>query len=110
MKTPEEIKKGLRICRSLGMILGGCGDCPYKGWDGDCECGLEDDALAYIQQLEERIDLMKLQMRGDCGTCRFRLSINGRCHDCMEGGDDPYHPLWEYEGLPGEDTYHEKPV
>lgn len=30
-RTPDEIKIGLRTCQSLGMILGGCGNCPYKG-------------------------------------------------------------------------------
>lgn len=108
MKTPEEIKKGLHRCHTVCFE-----DCPYYHNGIECEeCTtfLSQDALAYIKQLEERTDLMILQMRGDCGTCRFRLSINGRCHDCMEAGDDPYHPLWEYEGFPGEDTIHEKPV
>lgn len=112
MKSPEEIKRALEYCNMLTNRKNICESCPYNG---ECtETGMPGqpgwDALLYIQQLEERIDLMKLQMRGDCGTCRFRLSISDRCHDCMEGGDDPYHPLWEYEGLPGEDTYHEKPV
>lgn len=54
-RTPDEIKIGLRICQSIGMILGGCGSCPYKGCDGDCDYGLEDDALALIEHLEAKI-------------------------------------------------------
>lgn len=54
-RTPDEIKIGLRTCQSLGMILGGCGSCPYKGCDGDCDLGLEDDALALIEHLEAKI-------------------------------------------------------
>lgn len=119
MKTPEEIKRGLVCCGIMTARDKPCAICPYR-----IQCQEQDepdyllsDTFAYINQLEERIalleeriSLMKIQMQGDCGTCRFRLSIGNRCHDCMEGGDDPYHPLWEYEGLPLEVTIHEKPV
>lgn len=53
MKTPEEIKKGLKHCSEIG-----CMGCPYH--DEDCsphnpfqKCA--DDALTYIQQLESQI-------------------------------------------------------
>lgn len=53
MKTPEEIKKGLRHCSEDG-----CKSCNYED-----DCNMADgfsvlafDALAYIQQLEEGID------------------------------------------------------
>ena len=51
MKSPDEIKKGLRHCSEYG-----CKGCPYKE---DCDMAdgfsvLAYDALAYIQQLEER--------------------------------------------------------
>lgn len=51
MKTPDEIKKGLRHCSEDG-----CKGCNYKS---DCDMAdgfsvLAYDALAYIQQLEER--------------------------------------------------------
>lgn len=50
MKTPEEIKKGLEYC---GHAIG-CFDCIY--FDGnECEETLEDDALAYIHQLEAQV-------------------------------------------------------
>lgn len=52
MKTPEDIKNGLKHCSEIG-----CMGCPYH--DEDCsphnpfqKCA--DDALTYIQQLEER--------------------------------------------------------
>ena len=52
MKTPEEIKKGLECCSVVA-----CGSCPYEYY-----CNLENgyvkisnDALAYIQQLENQI-------------------------------------------------------
>lgn len=53
MKTPEDIKKGLRHCSEDG-----CKHCPYED-----DCHLSDggselaaDALAYIVQLEAGID------------------------------------------------------
>lgn len=55
------------------------------------------EALAYIEQLEETISLMKLQMRGDCGTCTHKYDI-ATCDRCLSRKE--YHPLWEYEGLP----------
>lgn len=51
-RTPEEIKKGLECCSVVA-----CGSCPYEYY-----CNLENgyvkisnDALAYIQQLENNI-------------------------------------------------------
>lgn len=49
MKTPDEIKKGLRCCSYYDMS---CSECPY---DGICRTGSgktpEDDAAALIDQL-----------------------------------------------------------
>ena len=50
MKTPEEIKKGLKICGDDK-----CSNyCPYYDncFMKDAFCELASDALAYIQQLE----------------------------------------------------------
>lgn len=48
MKTPEEIKKGLKICGDAK-----CHDCRGCAYDGTtCDNELNNDALAYIQQLE----------------------------------------------------------
>ena len=49
MKTPDEIKKGLECCG----IEHRCEICPYKE-AGCLDLKLESDALAYIEQLEER--------------------------------------------------------
>ena len=49
-KTPEEIKKGLRLCGSAWKKQS-CHECPYA--KKDCRFKLHDDTLAYILQLEE---------------------------------------------------------
>lgn len=63
MKTPDEIKKGLMACNAVGRVLKGeswCKEyCPYM--DERFGCGqdyLLDDALAYIQQLEAKVDTL----------------------------------------------------
>ena len=97
MKTPEEIKHSLKRCYTIGMP---CDGCPYEQYDG-CNDMLADDALSYICQLEERISLMMIQMRGDCGCCAYkgRPSYKSPCTECLCGEN---RPMWEYEGLPDE--------
>ena len=107
MKTPEEIKKlkkGLASCAS-DECHGDHGECPYKD-NVLCVLAIARESLAYIEQLEEQITLMKIQMHGDCGVCKHRsgCQINGRditmsktCYDCMQKES---RPNWEYEGLP----------
>lgn len=55
MKTPEEIKKGLACCAKASLEE--CDHCPYRN---DCDifeaCNLYRDALAYINQLEARVE------------------------------------------------------
>lgn len=51
MKTPEEIKKGLERCGNSGE----CKDCAYFHGTAMCISELAEDALAYIQQLEQRL-------------------------------------------------------
>lgn len=65
MKTPEEIKKGLELCRreeSDGISI--CDTCPYDDGGYDmCACTgrLSQDALSIIQQLEgERDEALEL--------------------------------------------------
>ena len=55
MKTPDEIKKALRICS--GKLLDYCDACNYCNWSSDCACNSRmcADALDYIQQLENHI-------------------------------------------------------
>lgn len=53
MRTPEEVKKGLEICR--GKCTGNKPHCPYDKYVNGCEDTLNKDALAYVQQLEQRL-------------------------------------------------------
>lgn len=56
-KTPEEIKKGLECC-----TIPDCEGCPY---DDDPSCVVKNaDALAYIQQLEERNERLEYTLCG----------------------------------------------
>ena len=50
-RMPEEIKKGLECCGMAWKPVD-CEGCPYTGSIG-CGNEMHDDALAYIQQLEE---------------------------------------------------------
>ena len=98
MKTPEEIKKikeGLKSCSS-DECHGEHGDCPYKN-NVFCMMTMAGEAMAYIEQLEERIDLMMIQMHGDCGCCKHRNAKEEPCRSCLNEEDSPY---WKYEGLP----------
>ena len=52
MKTPEEIKRGLACSCVCSEIDLGCKTCPYLG--DNCP-DVHSDALAYIQQLEQRV-------------------------------------------------------
>lgn len=97
MKTPEEIKKGL-ACHMDGLgPFKPCSDCTYHGKGlKPCRIAVHEDALAYMEQLEERIALMMIQMKGDCGVCKHRGKPD-RCNECLAKYG---RPLWEYEGLP----------
>lgn len=95
MKTPEETKKGLEACRA-DECHGHHTGCPYDD-DFFCMMHICGDALAYIEQLEERIDLMMIQMHGDCGCCKHRNAKKESCRSCLNEEDSPY---WKYEGLP----------
>lgn len=83
-KTPDEIKRGLEYC---GHAIG-CFDCIY--FDGnECEETLEDDALAYIQQLERERDALLEIVRNeaDCKVCKhLKEECDGDCSFCeIEG-------------------------
>lgn len=53
MRTPEEIKKGLKYCSEKAKRKTNCSECIYfndpRGW---CSTAITKDALSYIQQLE----------------------------------------------------------
>lgn len=56
MRTPDEIKKALEMC-----VSGKCATeeyrCPYLAKEHFCIDNLMSHAIAYIEQLEERISL-----------------------------------------------------
>lgn len=93
MKTPDVIKKCLERCKDDRCI---CDECEFSDGNVKKWRSLMGDALAYIEQLEEQISLMKIQMRGDCGCCKHRFCYSP-CDKCLL---DEKRPNWEYEGLP----------
>lgn len=105
MKNPETIKKALSHCR-LNRVCDS--KCPY--YREGCGDALRTDALTYIERLEEQIQLMKIQMQGDCGTCKHRhdrrefdddqmkCKMSKACYECLSSSG---RSQWEYEGLPG---------
>lgn len=95
MRTPEEIKEKLKFLVQR-----------FAGWP---EAYVANDAMTYIEQLEERIQLMLIQMKGDCGVCKHRLDerklddkqlgcrLSPACYECLKKDG---REMWEYEGLP----------
>ena len=57
MRTPEEIKRGLKRCYTIGML---CDGCPYEKYD-ECNDLLALDANTYIEHLEKRASLNTLR-------------------------------------------------
>lgn len=49
------------------------------------------------KQLREQIMLMRIQMRGDCGTCKHKRTRGWVCYECTKTSE---RVKWEYEGLP----------
>ena len=96
MRTPEELKESLNAC----FVKQSCTGCHYTEFiDGiHCLATMCADAMTYIEQLEEKIDLMMIQMHGDCGLCKHKDEMGARCAECVTSKKD--RPNWEYEGLP----------
>lgn len=95
MRTPEELKESLNAC----FVKKSCAGCNYPRSGGlECITNMCADALTYIEQLEEKIDLMLIQMHGDCGLCKHKDEMGARCAECVTSKKD--RPNWEYEGLP----------
>lgn len=133
MKTPDEIKKGLK-CH---IVNHSCRGCPYKRDTPIIHINdLYDDALAYIQQLENDLqyttdaanvmkdEALKLEYRLaqvererdaavhdlpigiDCNTCKYseRAYEEQPCSGCKEYRG-PWYPLhWEWRGVCPENT------
>lgn len=106
MKTPDEIKKALRICS--GKLLDYCDACNYCNWSSDCACNSRmcADALDYIQQLEnhigeltekvaqldhvtrERDALLEIVKElGECNYCKHNSYCPHTITDCMNCKD-----------------------
>ena len=94
MKTPEEIKKGLKCCSTQDGYLEMCVErCPYIELDGSCVCAKSADALAYIQRLERERDaaVEDLETMGEarayCDTCLHNNTHPKEepCSSCMSG-------------------------
>lgn len=117
MKTPEEIKKGLRFCtKPDNPVLNKCEFCVYGAVPG-CENALKHDTLAYILQLEHEktalLDSLKeADVYGECGNCahyKYAVpegcdAVDCECYRCeeecacktCEGGSN-----WEWKGIQG---------
>jgi hypothetical protein len=60
MKTPDEIKKGLAICCGYEIS---CRECPYDCSPNSCDGSPEEDAIEYINQLEDRNEKLENALR-----------------------------------------------
>ena len=84
MKTPDEIKKALKLC-GRGCYPG----CPYKSFE--CVEELSRDALEYIQRLEKERDALLADLRDadmlECAHCAHYIPVGAQCEgegDCLE--------------------------
>lgn len=94
MRTPEEIKAWFRNPAELSLI-GAAKKSATLGYIEQLEKKVA-VAQACINELETNINLMKIQMMGDCGVCKYKNNP-AVCPYCMSKKD---RPCWEYEGLP----------
>lgn len=103
MKTPEEIKRGMALCK-MDECFGQHEDCPYAGEPSLCVGAMCDDGLAYIQQLEREKEAMMEYTHGMCRACKhFKVPITEKpCVCCKHnhvlvysGGEDN----WEWRGV-----------
>ena len=135
MKTPDEIKKALRICS--GKLLDYCDACNYCNWSSDCACNSRmcADALDYIQQLEhhigeltekvaqldhvtrERDALLEIVKElGECNYCKHNSYCPHTIPDCMNCKDGNcqcyscgHQSKWQWSGVQeANDDYHSK--
>jgi hypothetical protein len=99
MKTPDEIKKGLRVCVNDAC---GCSEkCPYFNSSSngvDCASVMHTDAITYIHQLESRLAQVErerdaaakdLYAHDKCLVCKQELFgdgsyIQNACFDCVK--------------------------
>ena len=101
MKTPDEIKKGLKCC-----AYETCNGCPYA--EDGCATNREMiDALEYIQQLERERDAAVKQLQTasrPCNSCKYGDEIvenDTVCKECkivMRNGNF-YYDHWQWRGV-----------
>lgn len=98
MRTPEELKESLDAC----FVKQSCTGCHYTEFieGSGCLATMCKDAMERIGQLEDQIDLMLIQMHGDCGVCKHKNVVGAPCIECLTSKDRKERPNWEYEGLP----------
>ena len=135
MKTPDEIKKALRICS--GKLLDYCDACNYCNWSSDCACNSRmcADALDYIQLLEHQIGeltekvaqldhvtrerdalLEIVKELGECNYCKHNSYCPHTIPDCMNCKDGNcqcyscgHQSKWQWSGVQeANDDYHSK--
>lgn len=92
MKTPEEIKKSLKICM---INEASCEGCAYSGYG--CCTKLTSDAIAYINQLESRPTIEAEPVRHGRWIDSAPINIwrNYECSECkfeVSGGAPNYCP------------------
>ena len=101
MKTPDEIKKGLRGCEDKSQ-------CRWCGLSRECE---EDcDALAYIEQLEQRLSQVERERDAAVRDLAKAMSLDGveDCEFCKHSKKPYCHPCkWEWRGICPENTKEE---
>ena len=84
MKTPDEIKRGLRFCSRSDACCDTCAaGCPYYGCD-DCVFVKSADALAYIQQLENHIGELTEKVAQLEVVHPKWIGVEDRLPDCLE--------------------------
>lgn len=102
MKTPEEIKKGLKCC-----IKENCEGCPYVSNCMAKTHPLESDVLAYIRYLERERNAAIKDAKSLCASswdgnwCKFCTynEPDGQCYrECLTGGCAWGHG-WEWRGV-----------
>ena len=101
MKSPDEIKKGLECC-----FMNNCDGCPYDT-DGCADNEGKADAIAYIDQLEQRLAQVEcerdaavydLSTSSCCVDCKhYKLSNETEpCKTCLKNGKKE---LWQWRGV-----------
>lgn len=85
MKTPDEIKKGLRCPAWVRNHHLPCSECDYHGREKPpCAIAVHEDAFAYIQQLEAERDaaVKDLEEAKDCINCKHECGCKAANYDC----------------------------